>query len=309
MIIIQLPNTTPYNFGSGNAFKLLGKSLPEITEQDVSDICICDFVQCKYMEKVFASPSNEWWKNDMSEFLFKRLVATDTVDIKLFKDGVEVADLNDALNGTFFNGFSSGSAEQQLYVGYLVEWEKVYGNFGSGEYQIKAELDIVGVQTTYESRLFMLSLYNDIAANGTVRVESTQNGNIIGDPFDYSDLNWYQSRRIPAIFGNATPVYESDFYTTSNPDRKKRQISAKMETEYFLNTKKIGWETVQGLIYNQMLANEILITDYYIKNETIFRRIGVFPSEVGKTPFTGNPDQIYNIKFTTDKERKLKRNY
>ena len=309
MIVIQLPNTTPYFFGSGMAWKLKGNSLPEIIDTPMNDICICDFIQCKYSEKVFAFGGGEWWKNDKSEFLFKRLVGTDTIDIELWKDGVKVDDLNDGSNGIFYNGFASGSSEQQLYVGYLVEWEKVLLLHGVGEYQIKANLNIVGSATTYESRLFNLCVYSDIAAHQTVRFESYQDGNIIGGQFDFTGLNWYQSMRLPGTFGNPTPIYENTRYTTSNPQRKIRQIKDKMSTEYFLKTKKIGWETVQSLIYNGMLANELLFTDYNIKAETIFRRIGVFPAEIEKPEISGTPDKIYNIKFTTNTDTLQKRNY
>ena len=309
MIIIQLPNTTPFAFNSGNAIKFLGKSLPEIITPEINNVCICDFIQCQYIEKVFASqsPNNEWWKNDKNEFLFRRLIVTDTVAIELWKNGIKVADLNSNTYGTFFNGFASGNSEQQIYVGYLLEWELVQAAFGNGSYQVKAQLNIIGNATTYESRSFALITYSDIAANKSVRIESTQNGNIIGSDFDFTNLSWYQSLRVPGVFGNPSPVLETDNYVNSN--HEQRQITSKNSREWSLQTGLINYEVGTKILYNKMLANEILITDYLIKNESIFRRIDVMVSEIEKPEIKNIPDRVYNIKFTDRKDKYKKRNF
>lgn len=307
MIITQLPNGTPYTYASANAFKFLGQSLPEITIPEENDICVCDFLQCEYVEKTFAHSSGDWYKNDMNEFLFRRFVAADTVSIELYKEDVKVADLNNNALGTFFNGFASGSAEQQMYVGYLLEWELVLAAHGVGEYQVKAQLNIIGNASTYESRKFNLVIYSDLAANGSVRIESTQNGNIIGSDFDFTDLNWYQSLRLPGNFGNPTPTLETDNYINSN--HEQRQIKAKNSREWVLNTKKIDYEVATKLLYNKLLANEVLMTDYTIKAESIFRRINVFPSEIEKIDLVNSPEKMYKVKFTDKKDIFKKRNF
>lgn len=309
MIIINLPNTTPYSYGSGNAGKILGPSLPEIPVAEINDICICDFIQCVYTEKVFASqaPNNEYWKNDKNEFLFKRFVAGDTVDIELYKDGVKVADLDDNTLGEFTNGFSSGSAEQQLYVGFLIFWELVQAAHGNGSYQIKSQLDIVGVKSTFTSRTFQLITYNDVAANNTVRIESTQNGNIIGSQFDFTDLNWYQSLRLPGTFGSDSPVLETNDYVDS--DHNSKQITAIMKPQWFLKTGLINYEVGTKLLYNKLLANQILITDYLVKAESIFRRVDVMVSEIEKPEIKGTPNRVYNATFTDRKDKYQKRNF
>lgn len=307
MITIQLPNTIPYAYGSANAHKILGASLQNIPEPQTNDICICDYIACPYVEKIFVFAGGEWYKNDKNEFLFKRFVPADTVAIELYLNDIKVADLNTNTYGTFFNGFPTGSAEQQLYVGYLVDWESVYNAFGVGQYQIKAQLNIVGNPSTYESRLFNVCIYSDENADGTVRIESTQNGNIIGNQFDFTGLNWYQSVRIPARFGNPTPVYENDRYVTET--RKIEQIQDKMSREWTLNTKPLDYEVATQLIYNKMLANEILITDYSIKAESIFRRIGVFPNTIEKPDSILNPKKKYTMKFVENNDYFIKRNF
>lgn len=308
MIIETLPNTIPYSYGSGNAFKVLGKSLPTIEVTPIPDFCICNFIQCQYSEKIFADvATDDYWKNDKSEFLFKRLVAADSVLIELYKDGIKVDDLNNNTYGTFFNGFPSGSSEQQLYVGYLVDWKLVQAAFGFGSYEIKAQLNIIGVASEFVSRTFNLCQYSDILAHQTVRIETTQNGNIIGNQFDFTGLDWYGSVRIPATFGNPTPIYEEDRYVSET--RKKRQIQDKMSREWSLITKKINWEVANVLIYNKMLANEILITDYNIYAESVWRRISVLPKELEKRETVNNPDKLYNITFVDSNDYYIKRNF
>ena len=309
MIVIEQVNSTPYLYNSGNAGKVLGPSLPEVTTENFNDVCVCDFIQCEYREHTFASPANpnDFWKNDKNEFLFKRFVTLDTVAMELHKNGVKVDDLNNNDNGTFFNGFPSGSAEQQLYVGYLIDWLLVYNSFGSGIYTVVANLNIIGVASTVTSREFNLTIYNDVLANGTVRVETTQNGNIFGNQFDFTDLNWYQSLRLPAVFGNPTPIFETTDYMTST--HKRTQNKAKMSREWTLNTKLISWSVAEKLIYNKMLGNEKVITDYQIKAESIWRRIPVFMQEVEKPVLNGNPNKRYNIKFTDEKDIFTKRNF
>lgn len=309
MIIIQQPNTVPYTYDSGNAGKIIGPSLPETPDPQNNDVCICDFIQCEYVENIFVSPSspNDYWKNDKNEFLFKRFVAADTVTMELRLEGVKVADLNDNTYGTFFNGFGAGTSEQQLYVGYLVDWLSVYNAFGIGSYKVVANLNIIGVSTVFESREFNMVIYSDVAADGTVRIESYQNGNIFGNEFDFTGLDWYQSLRVPGSFGNPSPIFETTEYITSQ--HKRRQNKAKMSREWTLNTKLISWEVVDKLVYNKLLGNEIKITDYQIKAESLWRRVDVFMQEIEKPEIKNNPKRRYNIKFVDVKDIYTKRNF
>ena len=308
MIIINLPNTKPYNFTSGMATKRLGHSLPRIEVSETNDICICDYISCSYIEKVFSSqsPNNEWYKNDQSDFLFRRFIAADTIQIELYKDNVKIEDLNNNDFGTYFGSFT-GTSEQQLYKGYLLDWELVQATHGNGYYQVKAQLNIIGAASTYESRQFLLSQYSDVDANNTVRIESYQDGNIFGSEFDFSGLNWYSSIRVPGNFGNPTPIVETDNYINSNHEQK--QITAKHSREWSLKTGLINYEVGTKLIYNKLLGNKVLITDYLIKAESIFRRVDVVLSEIEKPELKGLQDRVYNVTFTDREDKFRKRNF
>lgn len=302
-----LSNTNPFVNYYGMATRLnAARPITPPPTIEVSDFCVCDVLKCEYEELVFTHTDGLWWKNDKNDFLYKRIVSSDTVALELWKNDVKIEDLNNNDFGTLYSSFS-GSVEQQLYYGFLIDWNLVHATHGVGRYQIKAEMNVLGNSFTETSRYFNLMVYNDTAAHQTVRVESTQNGNIIGSQFDYTDLNWYQSLRIPAIFGNAVPIYETDKYVAEN--REFQQIQDKMTREFDLNIKKINWEVVEKLIYNKLLANEILITDYNLYAETLWRRVSVVLKELSKKDTKNNPNKMYNCKFTDDKEFYIKRNF
>ena len=82
-----------------------------------------------------------------------------------------------------------------------------------------------------------------------------------------------------------------------------------MEREWSLSIKQINWEIANSLVYNKLLANEILITDYNIYAESVWRRISVKTKEVEKPAIFGNPKKTYNVKFIDEKYKYIKRNF
>ena len=306
MITIQLPNTNPHTFGSGLATKVKGESLPEIISIPVSDFCYCE-VECDYVGNVFAEVGGEDYKNDKSQFLFRRFIASDTVAIELWKNGIKIEDLNNNTYGTFFNGFASGNAEQQMYVGYLLEWEEVYNVYGGGEYQIKAELSVIGVASTFESELYKLMGYSDIAADGTVRIESVQNGNIMSSIFDFTGLEWYQSVRLRGRFFEESEDFEKIVYKTQ--EHKQKQVQDKIIENWTLEADLIPRSISEFIAKNAVLSNSFNVTDYNLMNEQILRKIEVAPESIEKTRIQNNRTSNYIIKFTSRNDNIIKRNF
>jgi hypothetical protein len=305
-LIVQLPNPIPYSFNSGLATKIQGATLPEPSEQPVNDYCYCE-IQCDYVEKVFADPvSNDYWKNDKNTFMYRRLLNTDTVTINLLKNGLPVATIIDNTYGQFINGYPAGNSEQQLYVVFIIDWQKVLNLLGGGNYQISTDLVIIGVPSTQESQKFRLIQYSDVAANGTVRIETYQNGNIIGNPFDFTGLNLYNSYRIPGKFTETAPKLESDRYL--NNDYKLNQIQDSVIPQYLLKTRTVPRTISLMLTRNSILANEFLVTDYNIVNEDIFRRVSVYPEGIEKPEIGNTTRPVYQIPFTDKYENLRKRN-
>jgi len=306
MITIQLNNSTPHFIGSAMATKVKGDSLPTIVPTVANDFCYCE-VECEYVGNIFAEVGGEGYKNDKSQFLFRRFVPNDSVAIELWRNGVKIEDLNNDDYGTFFNGFPSGTAEQQLYVGYLVEWEDVYAVYGGGEYQIKAELSIIGVSSTFESEKFMLMGYSDRAADGTTRIETVQNGNIMSSIFDFTGLNWYQSTRIRGRFYEEAEEFEKIVYKTQ--EYRQEQVQDKIIENWTLEADFIPRSVSEFITKNAVLSNSFNVTDYNLLNEKILREIEVYPESIEKTRIQDNRKSNYVIKFKSRNENIIKRNF
>jgi hypothetical protein len=297
-----IPNFSPFAAFNGMATKLLANVFtPPISLG--GDVISCDYITMPYSEIVFADLSGDWWKNDKSEFLYKKYISADTIDIELWKDDEKIADLDDNALGTYFSTFT----QQPLYKGYLVDWNLVYAFSGAGNYTIKAQTVILGQSIEVVSRTFTLMLYSKEAAHNTVRIESVQNGNIIGNEFDFTNLNWYQSIRVGGTFGNPRPIYSTDNYVAEN--RTIEQNQARMTREFDMTLRPIPFEIVEKIIYNKVLANSILITDYNIFAEKEWLRLPVVLKEVSKRDIQNVQNQMYDLQFTDNKDFYIKRNY
>src|SRR3990172_5755397 len=97
-----LPNTSPFTNYFGMATKLIAPSIvPAESPTELS----CDYVITPYSELVFAHPDGLWYKNDKNEFLFRKIIAADTIAIELWKDDEKIEDLDDNDFGTFYSSF------------------------------------------------------------------------------------------------------------------------------------------------------------------------------------------------------------
>ena len=306
MIITTEPRDVPaINFASLST-KLLGEQLGSIPEIQFNSVDSCELA-CPYTEKVFANVGGEYWKNDKSSFLFKKIIASDTITIKLLKAGTVVATITDDTYGTYYGTFTA----QPLYVGFVVEWEKVMNLEGAGSYTIEVDKVILGTPTTEISRCFFLSEYSDQAADKTIRIETYQNGNILSSQFDYTDLlpdGWYNSYRISGRLNTPDPKKETDNYLTQ--DYELKQIQDQIINEWELTTELLPSEITNNLLYEDMLANTFEVTDYSIFAHEIYRRVSLYPTEIEKVgEYTKNPNRAYKITLLDKEPNIIKRNF
>lgn len=306
MIVLEINNTNPYSPVEGIATKLQGQLLSALEEGKVLDFCYCR-IECEYVELALYSDDGDEYKNDKSSFLFTRQVAADTIEFELWKNGVKVADIIDDTYGTMYDGFP----EQPLYKGYLLDWKKVADGQGPGRYQLKANLTILGQSDTYESQKFKAMPYSPEAANGTVRVETNQTGNIMSSPFDFTDLlsgGWYQSTRIRGKFGNKKPTYEEDTYLDNSYTVK--QIQGKIIENYTLFSRYLPAIIANDLFYNRILANRIYISDYNVINHEVYTRVDLVPVESEDIQYQTTKTGVrQNWTFRKRIENNIKTNY
>lgn len=307
MITIQLPNTNPMVVVSGAATKAASPSIPSPLLIPTNDVDLCDF-ESGYIELVFGQPVSdplpvELYKNDFSSFLFRKLTPTDTVTIKLFKNGVELATIVDDTYGVFFPNLSP---EQPLYTGFIIEFQKVINVSGGGRYEVITDTVIVGVSQTITSQTFQLVPFDTELADGTIRIETIQDGNIIRSQFDYTGLEWPQSFRTNGFFGDLQREFETDQY--ENQNRKRKQIQDRIIHNYDLRIDFIPSLISKQIMDDQLLANVIKVTDYNILNDDIYREIELYPASIETTNYETNTQSKYLIKFTDKVNDLLKRN-
>lgn len=304
MIKIQLTNLTPYS-QEGMAIKKLGESLPEITETIEQNICPVNFGG-GYEHTVFADVAAEDWKNDKSEFMFKRFISSDTLTIELWNNGVKLYDLNDNSYGTYFSTFT-GTASQALQKGYLLNWLDVFNANGYGKYIVKGNYTVAGVVGTWESDPFNLMGFTDEVADRSVSIVSIQNGNIMSSVFDYTGLEWKQQIRLKGMFYEDTETLEKNAYRTQ--DYKQKQIQDEVVENWSLELDMIPRNLSEFFIKDRLLSNELNISDYTLYNEKIHNLKGVYPESIEKTKLQDNRNSNYLIKFTSKVKNIIKRNF
>ena len=304
MITIQLNDNIPY-LEEGMAVKKLGDALPEIPETLETDFCPFVFGgQFEYC--VFAHEDMSDWKNDKSEFMFKRFIPNDSIDIELWKEGLKVADLNNNNLGTYFPTFS-GTASQQLQKGYLLDWYLVWSMHGYGKYTIKAQLNILGNQSEWESDVYNLMGFTEQAANRSVSIVSNQNGNIMSSVFDYTGLEWHQQIRLKGVFNEVSESFEKNAYRTQN--YKQKQIQDEIVENWELELDRLPRDVSEFLVKDRLLSNEFKISDYSLYNEKVHKLVNIYPESVEKTRLQNTRNSNYLITFTSKFKNVIKRNF
>ena len=180
---------------------------------------------------------------------------------------------------------------------------------GAGKYQIKADQVIIGTASTFESQVFRLYPYTEELANGTIRLDTVQNGNIEASEFDYTGMDWAQSMRILGRFGNKAQTYTTDRYFGS--DLRLNQIQDTVINTYTLQTELIP-NFIHGLITeDNLLANEIIVIDYNLFNfGDLYREYVLYTEEYSDSQyFSKSRKGRFEFKLTDKQQNIRKRNF
>lgn len=275
-------------------------SLPTVI--DKGDYCWCSKF-CPPSQMVFAGVTDK--TNDKSSFIFKVEGQADTVVIKLWKAGAEIATLNDTTYGTYYNDTNESD---QIYFGYLVNWKLVYDAFGAGEYQVKSTVTILSQPFSYESGIFQLYLWNEMAADQTVRIETYQNGYTESAEINFTGMNWYNQVRLDGDFKLRQPEFISKNYLDTT--RTRNQIQDQVTDVLTLELLGLSDEQSNQVVYSDILANRIIITDYNLDNDRRYVPIEVYPDSIEQLQQNGNRPGVAALvlKFVPKQDNNLKRN-
>ena len=154
-----------------------------------------------------ADDSGEDIQNDFFSFMdICSQTATDAV-YKIYKDNVLLATMSGGTTYGVDYAFGFEVIDNQPYVGYKVEWDKVLALHGGGIYKIGLFVTdpILGDVSIYSFE-FKLCEYRADRAETTIRLTWWQNGKIgsVSDDkltVNYLDLNWINQIRLPGYFG------------------------------------------------------------------------------------------------------------
>lgn len=305
--IIDIIDDLPAGRSDGYLIKLETITVSGYKANPVSDICICN--GCDYLEKVFSETGaiNFGWKNDKTSLLFSKKINTDSIIIKLKCDSLNFnEEITDDTYGKYYSTFSN----KPLQLGFVCDWNKVFNSIGGGVFYFEITLNILGEVTILKTINYFLQEYSDLKAEGTVKIESWQTGEIINKPFTYIGLlpdGWYQSIRIEGKLLSKIPTKKQDNYYST--DNKLIQIQDKVEYEYNIESGLLPIEVADLLIEDNLLANKIVVSDYNYFSEANLKEIELDSVDYKKTSFTHNKSSIYTFKMKPRFDNLIKNNF
>jgi hypothetical protein len=266
--------------------------------------CPCDF-RCDFEEKVFADSDNDGIKNDFTDFLFKKITASDTILIELVKDNLVVATITDDTYGTYYNGFDV----QPLYVGWLADWTAIFNTFSGGRYRVRVTTTILGAESVSLSRYFRLNTFDILSANNTVKIETFQSGRIANNEFDFTDLvagGWPSSIRLFGQFGKMQPTLERDTFKDSS--YREIQNRDQVIREYALSATLVPESIQNQIAIKDLLANRVLVTSYDVLQGITYEKFPVVPENWNETRYDDLGNTHFEITFSDRQKNIIKTN-
>lgn len=260
-------------------FKLIAENpLPEIPVLNLPANTLFKCCGQQALKVLATTANNSEFENDVNGpvWWFDPVVSGAVLTLWKFSNGAysQVALLNDGTYGTaYLYGFFT-NIEGEKFVGYQVEWKKVLTLLGEGSYIIKCNVTLsYGGGGILESNEFCLKTYLPHRANGTIRLEYYLNSITADVDFDYKrknfgELNWYNSMRLPGVFGY--PGYEYETVNTIYNNGEQPNVEDDMQTEYILNFKQLPFWAHNVLKTDFMMSEKMLVTDYNANNNSGF---------------------------------------
>jgi hypothetical protein len=264
------------------------------------------FSKCCYTNLVLADVTDsDPYKNDFSGVFFKRETPSSTVVFKLV-DTVTLTEyfLNSDTYGTFQD---FGGVQEDLSY-YIVDWRKVLTLLGSGTYQIKKELDIVGISVDVFSNTFTLKPFSIDNADNTVRIDSVMNGKLINIDTDFKGTNYKTSVRLRGYFGRNERTFEQDNIAQRDYNLIQNTMSSK--SSYQFQGLQIP-ECITVDLWNFILfGNELFVSDYNKNNHSYkYELIPVILEDNSGTEFFVLDRAVnVNLKFSDRRENNRKIN-
>lgn len=245
MLVFQLDNPNPTTREGITCFRC--DSTIEVNDPILEiDFCFCTF-ECEEDLLVFAG--NVEREKDYFTLYYKS--KDESAEISFFIDETELED---------------GTHGRSIPNGFIVDFTKIFNEIGPGSYRLKIDVSgEFGVDFELTWGKFKVVPFDISRADGTVKIESIQSGNIESG-FDFENENVPFYIRIPALFGNMQKVDE----LKSNPGSRRQEIQVhdRWWYEYDLEFNTNKYDFVRLILDNMIAGTEVFISDYNLMNMT-----------------------------------------
>lgn len=308
-IYIDLPNTNPHvSTGLTSTVEVGVLTRGDLDALIPKSFNICAFER-EYIETAFAEFGGaivDDYKNDKTDFLFQLTLPTDTVTLKMFKNGVEIAIIID--NDKYGTYFAPASFPDSLKIGFVADWNKILDEEGVGCYHFTADRVIISQNSKLTSHKFNLIIFDEQRADGTIRVVTKQTGVIEGGT-NYEGFEWTSYIRLNGFFGKPEYTLTIDNYIDSN--RNIQQIQDSIKTVYTMSLKLTPSSIIIPFIKDKLLANDMVITPYGIFDFLErYREIPVYAEGIEESKyFEMNTKGVFTFAFTDKKQTPIKRKF
>lgn len=210
---------------------------------------------CKQL--VLAHPTeSDTHKNDKKGVFVKKGLVSDVITF-LMED--------EAGNTVSNQGDAAVFPNDNLAIGFIYDWQKVYNTHGAGCYKIKVNFTIAGVSGEYTAGTYTLKKYSIQNARYTVRVFSKFNSASLKYNIDFTDSNFEDSVRFNGYFGDRQP--NTEINQLINKGRISDKITRENLNTYTLRTDPINiCYTKQLLDIHFLHEDELFISDHNSSN-------------------------------------------
>jgi hypothetical protein len=300
MIILTTPNDKPQiEIGQAVAQDVPIKIIPTVVK---SDFCLCEIgvKLCDYIEKAFYSDDNPDGQ-DFTDLFINKVDSTDEIEFILIDNITEEEFVLDEANENTYGKYS----EDDNHKGLFIDFTTLHDNYPNlTEIRFRKKQKVFGKDLEEETHVFNLIPYSQVRADGTVRIQTVNNGRIESGA-DYGELDWRKSMRVKGFFGNID--FEPTIDNVKDGNRTVVQIQPKVERVYLLETKLLPQGILNMIAMNDILANEIVISDYNINN-TNLKDVSVSFDEMTTKHYAKNQKGSFEMKFRDRVQNIVKRN-
>jgi len=286
--------------------------------QEVGDCCFCS-CESVIPAFVYTDDVSDKTKNDWYSWIMK-IPANATVEITLTDLDTETE--YSITDNTYGNFYDVDELKDNVF-GLIIQWYKVVQLYGYGDYSVNIVVKNAATNTIFDKTYptFHVMPYTCEAVHGTVRIETYNSGYIEGG-FDYRDLDyggvpgtieygkpkgWGQQIR---WYGRlSVPNIPTQIDNLSDNYRNLLQVQTMIYNEWNLRLDFIQSDVSDQMIYDNLLADYILLSDYNANNVKKYSNVKVSLLSVENTESFLNKSQNFNIKFVDYKQNLLKRFY